>query len=263
MLTETAPTTAPRMHLSQSHLTLLEQCPRKFQQTYLDQVQTPMPLDQQQRLDWGNRFHLLMQQRELGLPLPPPASEEEIKLYDCMQQLVAAAPELSNAEQFNADDLASDRSATDTRNTPTTNTANTENTAADHQSPWLRQSEYRLTLADDDYLLTVVYDLLILYPNSGQILDWKTYQRPRDRNQLAQHWQTCLYLFVLAETQEIDPAQLSMTYWFTQPRPQCDRIVYSQAQHEQTRQRLQQLLLQVFGRHQHLYHLLPAFNIFF
>ncbi|MGP1383033.1 MAG: PD-(D/E)XK nuclease family protein [Thainema sp.] len=210
----------PLTHLSQGHLNLLEQCPRKFQHTYLDQLRTPPTPEQQQRMEWGQHFHLLMQQRELGLPLDVPAQTEP-DLSQAMQALIAAAPDVF---------------------TPTPDQ--------------FRQSEHRRTLEVQGYLLTVVYDLLLLEPSQAQILDWKTYPRPHNRDRLARDWQTRLYLYVLAETTDLEPEQISMTYWFTrtgqsggahsshQPayKPQCDRFAYNHTWHEQTRQQLTTLL---------------------
>jgi dihydroxyacetone kinase len=81
------------LHLSQGHLTLLETCPRRFQHSYLDQLSVPVAFDQQQRLNWGNQFHLLMQQRELGLPIHDLAGLE-VSLQQSMETLIQAAPEL-------------------------------------------------------------------------------------------------------------------------------------------------------------------------
>lgn len=215
------------MHLSQGHLNLLEQCPRKFQHTYLDQLRTPATPDQQQRMEWGQHFHLLMQQRELGLPLvvtPEGTGTDTVDapaLYRAMQALTQAAPDVftPHSDQF-------------------------------------RQSEHRRTLEFQGYLLTVVYDLLLLEPNQAQILDWKTYPRPHNRDRIAQDWQTRLYLYVLTETSDFEPEQISMTYWFTRAnranhansgdpsayQPQCDRFVYNSAWHDRTRQQLTAVL---------------------
>lgn len=204
------------MRLSQGHLNLLEACPRKFQHVFLDQLGLPVGFDQQAQLNWGSRFHLVMQQQELGLPLI--ASEHDQPLYACVQAFMQAAPELFQAEP-----------------------------------QVVRQSEHRRNLALHDYLLTVVYDLLILRDSQAQILDWKTYQKPRQVDALRHHWQTKLYLFVLAETSHYLPEQLSMTYWFVQaaetdtqpPQPQSIHFQYSRAWHAQIRQELTQRLMQL------------------
>lgn len=208
------------MRLSQGQLNLLQTCPRQFQHLYLDHLATPIPLEQQRRMLWGSRFHLLMQQRELGLPIEALMAEDP-QLQDCLAALVQAAPEILDPDRTIDIDF--------------------------------RQSEHPRTLEMQGYALTVIYDLLVLTPDRAQILDWKTYGRPSPRVGLAQNWQTRLYLFLLAETTDYAPEQISMTYWFVQVKdpktgtiaPQSLTFAYDAAQHEQTRQDLSVLLQQL------------------
>lgn len=203
------------LHLSQAHLTLLEICPRKFQHIFLDQLGFPIALEQQERLNWGDRFHRLMQQRELGLPMQNLVPVDQ-PVRQSMEAFVQAAAELFQPDA----------------------------------NPF-RQSEHRRTLQLHGYLLTVIYDLLILGEPQAQILDWKTYARPQHSRGLAQHWQTRLYPFVLAETSRYTPEQISMTYWFIQaepdpqPKPESYKFIYSFALHQQISQTLTQLLGQL------------------
>lgn len=203
------------MHLSQGALNLLAVCPRKFQHVYLDQFPVPVSPDEQERLTWGEWFHLLMQRRELNLEINAPSplgSELEQQLQQCVDRFINAAPELFQP-----------------------------------QLSLLRQSEHRRTLYLQRHLLTVVYDLLILEPDRAQIFDWKTYAHPPEPNCLGQNWQTRLYLFVLAETSSYAPEQISMTYWFIQPdtTPQSLQFKYSRALHQNTRRELLDLLAQL------------------
>ena len=199
--------------LSQGHLKLLETCPRKFQHIYLEQLGTPVSPEQQERLTWGSRFHLLMQQRELGLPVES-LVEEDAQLQHWVTALVNAASDVL---------------------TPDPQT--------------FRESEHCRTLNFQGYLLTVIYDLLIEDEKSAKILDWKTYPQPQNRQWLATDWQTRLYLYVLAQTSDYAVEQISMTYWFvkSQPRPQSLKFTYNAAQHEKTRQDLTTLLTQLTG----------------
>jgi len=201
------------MRLSQGQLNLLERCPRQFQHTYLDQLGSPTTPEHQERQTWGSRFHLLMQQRELGLPIESLVQEDE-QLQRWMTAFASAAPEIL---------------------TPDTN------------SQTFRESEHCRTLQVQDYLLTVIYDLLIADDRQAQILDWKTYPKPPNRRKLEQNWQTRLYLYVLAETSDYLPEQISMTYWFVQSedKPQSLKFTYNNAQHQQTGQRLKRLLSQL------------------
>lgn len=199
--------------LSQGHLSLLETCPRKFQHIYIDQLGGPVDPNVQARQRWGSQFHLLMQQRELGLPIEALPSENS-EFQACIQALAEAAPELFEPP-----------------------------------SPRLRQSEHLRSLAFNDYLLTAVYDLLLLDHNAGKIIDWKTHLRPKATAQLTSDWQTRLYLFLLVETTALLPEQVSMDYWFVRCQdpetgkiaPQRVSISYGAGQHRQTREHLQHL----------------------
>ncbi len=205
--------------LSQGHLNLLAQCPRKFQHVYLEQLASPLSPKQQTSQQWGTQFHQLMQQRELGLPIDP-FLREDPTLQQCLAGFLQAAPDLLN--------LASERT--------------------DGQ---LRQSEHQRVLKMGNVLLVVIYDLLITDRVMAQILDWKTYSRPRNQSWLQDNWQTRLYPFVLTETSQYEPNRISMTYWFVQPpatadasapAPQSLRFDYNGNLHEKTRQALIDLL---------------------
>ena len=81
------------------------------------------------------------------------------------------------------------------------------------ENSW-REAEHSRTMGHGDFVLTVIYDLLIAQPDKAIILDWKTYRQPQKRANLAKNWQTRLYLYVLVETSEYTPEQITMTYWF-------------------------------------------------
>ncbi|MEY2984477.1 MAG: hypothetical protein RLZZ568_1094 [Cyanobacteriota bacterium] len=208
--------TPPYFSLNQSHLQLLSTCPPQFQRRYLEQLGDLMAPAQQAKTEWGKTFHHLMQQWTLGLPVdtmlrqsPDPAAAD---FGVAVQTVVNHVPALQ---------LPSSQ----------------------------RQAEHQRTLSLDSFLLTVVYDLLVILPDRGEILDWKTYPRPPQHNRLIDHWQTKLYLYVLAETSHYEPEQLSMTYWFVQSTPGLKQLTipYNQADHQRNHQELTQLL----GQFQH------------
>jgi len=215
--------------LTHGHLNLLSACPRKFQYLILEQLTTPISIDQQSALDWGQQFHLLIQQQELGLE-PTLFSQEDNEFNQCMAALRKAAPELFSSVQD-----------------------------APRTMELFRSSEHHRSLFFHGYLLTVVYDLLILYPHRAEIIDWKTTLHPREFPSLSKDWQTKLYLFVLAETQQnLNPIltadHVRMTYWFVRPRhvspspdphPQSVSIPYNRSLHEQTRRELTGLCRQL------------------
>lgn len=201
----------PLIRLSQAQLNLIEICPPQFQRIYLEQLNTPTSPEQQERLTWGSQFHLLMQQRELGLPINELLTDDE-QFNDSLVALLKASPELQ----------------------------------IDEPQTW-RSAEHYRTLEMQGYLFTVIYDLLIARPDRAQILDWKTYLQPEKPSKLAKNWQTRLYLYVLAETSPYLPEQLSMTYWFVKlPKaPQKITFQYTHQQHQQTEQDLKRLLSQL------------------
>ncbi|QQE65608.1 hypothetical protein GFS31_22960 [Leptolyngbya sp. BL0902] len=210
----------PLVTLTQGQLKLLELCPRRLQYTHLDQLAAPEDPAMLERQRWGTRFHLAMQQREMGLPLEP-LLDQDPELAAAIQALEEQSPDWFGPES-----------------NPT-------------EPEILRQSEHRRSLAWGAYELTVVYDLLRLTPHSGHIIDWKTYRQRPKKTQLSQDWQTRLYLYVLAETTDLDPAHLSMTYWFVPPpsagkpkaadRPGAVTITYSSHKHRTTARDLRRL----------------------
>ena len=204
------PTSTQILRLSQGHLNLLAACPRKFQHSYLEQLNTPLDPKHEEYQILGSRFHLLMQQREMGLPI---------------NNLLQADPQLQNW-------------MTDVRKiAPEIFITNIDNQT-------FRESEHYRTLQIGDYLLTVIYDLLIADQNQAQILDWKTYPQPPKSETLAQNWQTRLYMYVMAETSNYLLDNISMTYWFVQSKGQTKKIkfLYNEKEHQKTAEELHQLL---------------------
>ena len=111
-----------------------------------------------------------------------------------------------------------------------------------------RESEHVRTLtispdggcANENYLFTAIYDLIILTPDRAEIIDWKTYPKPKYKKDLTNECQTRLYLYLLAETSDYLPKQITFTYWFidSNPQPKSVRICYTLKQHRQTHQDL-------------------------
>lgn len=197
--------------LSQNHLNLFSTCPRKFQHIYLEQFFSPCVSQQSASLSLGNRFHRFMQQRELGIPTENVlGTDEEIK--QSFSAIAAAAPEIVYPQ-------------------PKTS----------------RYPEHRRTILKGNFLLTGIYDLLILTQTEAQIIDWKTYPQPPQKEKLANNWQTRLYLYLLAETSSYIPENIKFTYWFIKVphKPTSATFFYSSKQHEKTDQELDQLLNQL------------------
>ncbi len=202
-----------KYRLSQQHLNLLTTCPRKFQHLYLDNLSVPTTSAEQERLNWGSQFHLLMQQRELGLPIESLMLENQ-EMQHCFDNFSQAAPEILNSKT--------------------------------QDNVILRQAEHTRSINFNRYILTVIYDLLIAENKQAQIFDWKTYSHPQNKKKLAQDWQTRLYLYTLVETSNYLPEAVSITYWFIQPKSQSLpyklKFSYNQQAHKKTEQDLQEIL---------------------
>ena len=195
------------IRVSQTHLNLLTICPPRFQQVYLDCMGLLPDPQQEESMKWGSRFHLLMQQRELGLPIDS-LLKTDSELDRSISAVINAAPQILLKKA----------------------------------KIW-REAEHWRTLSVGKFLLTVIYDLLIAEINQATILDWKTYRQPQDPYKLADDWQTRLYLYVLAETSEYVPEQIKMIYWFVKSgKPKSVTFSYSQLQHQQTEKDLADLL---------------------
>ncbi len=202
------------LRLSQGQLNTLERCPRQFQHTYLEKLNSPADPEHEEKQTLGSRFHLLMQQREMGLPIDS-FLQADSQLRNWMAGFADAAPEI----------------------------------IAPGENQTFRESEHYRTLQvhHQDYLITVIYDLLIADNLEAQILDWKTYPKPPNKRKLETNWQTRLYMYVLRETSEYLPENISMTYWFVQSdgKPQNIKFSYSSVLHEQTEKKLNKLLNQL------------------
>ncbi|MFN5513971.1 MAG: PD-(D/E)XK nuclease family protein [Cyanobacteriota bacterium] len=203
----------PLLRLSQGHLQLLAQCPPQFQRRYLEPGGALLALTDPEfsarspNRDWGQKFHQTMQQWELGLPLDR-VLDRDPELEQSLRALLQAVPALQRPDPQ-------------------------------------RRAEHRRLLSLGPALLTVVYDLLICSETGAEILDWKTYPLPQSgAKKILNHWQTKLYLYVLAETSAYRPEDLSMTYWFVKlpRRPESLTLRYSAALHRQVREELEQLL---------------------
>jgi hypothetical protein len=199
------------IRLSQQHLNILENCPRYFQRVYLEKRPALVPQEVRARAEWGTRFHLLMQQKELGLAIEPLLTED-LEMKSSIEALLSAIQDIF-----------------------------------DRQTKIVREAEHSRLLAVGKYLFNAIYDLLILTPNKAEILDWKTYPQPEKTYKLAGSWQTRLYLYILAETSHYEPEQISFTYWFVKlpQEPQKITFQYNSQLHQQNHRDLMNLLSKV------------------
>ncbi len=210
--------------ISQGHLNIWETCQRKYQYKYLEELSLPeVDPHRQESLLLGSNFHLLMQQRDLGLDV--------LVLAQSDRQLQGW---LNAFNEFPPTMIEGDR-------------------LCEHRRTWeiccpasLDQDLDQNFMESRDrnqayFVLTAIYDLLILGKGQAQILDWKTHQKAIAQSQLEHNWQTRLYLYLLAKTTDYPPEQLSMTYWFANTAESVV-INYTSADRDRTEQDLQRML---------------------
>ncbi|MGB7416373.1 MAG: PD-(D/E)XK nuclease family protein [Thermosynechococcaceae cyanobacterium] len=197
----------PIWQLSQSHLNQLSECPRQFQYRYLEQWGLPTVAPQPEQQSLGTQFHHLLQQRSLGLNIQPFLDVNK-QLRQWFETLDQSPPPLIAGNVL---------------------------------------SEYQQLLPYGDFTLVAVYDRLIQNSQQAQILDWKTYTRPRNLDRLRQDWQTRLYPYMLVENSSYAPEQVAMVYWFAQAPGDSHTLVlpYDTRAHRQTHQDLTQMLAQL------------------
>lgn len=178
--------------LSQSSLQDYNDCPRRFELRYLEQlaypaIETEPALENEKHQQEGEYFHRLTQQYFVGIPV-----EQISKL--------ANTPNLQRWwENFiNAKNLSGLKDLTGFR------------------------TEVTLSAPLGKFRLLAKYDLIAKDADKVYIYDWKTY-RKRPRNEwLAVRWQTRVYRALLVKAGEhlfggrqIEPEQIEMIYWFT------------------------------------------------
>jgi hypothetical protein len=191
---------------SQSSLQDFVDCPRRFELRYILRQSWPAlesepVLEQERRMQQGDRFHQLVHQLLIGIPsqiLTPPSSQLELSFW------------WQNFLQF---DPLSDL--------PTT-----------------RYVEKEFSAPYNGYRMMAKYDLLAIEPGQrAVIVDWKTsITRPRSTS-IKRRIQSRLYPFLLSLAGSVlndgiplPPEQIEMIYWFPNDPTNPEHIHYSERQ---------------------------------
>jgi CRISPR/Cas system-associated exonuclease Cas4 (RecB family) len=190
---------------SQSSLQDFETCPRRFELRYVQRLSWPAvesePVQEAERLaQLGADFHRLVQQHLVGL------AEDLLT-----GTLVEAEPELKIWWQ---------------------------NYLLHRPAPLAEAQTYpELTLSSPlrGYRLLARFDLLAVQSDGTfLIIDWKTTRRKPSRESLARRIQTRVYPYVLVTAgaafnggQPIDPAAVTMMYWYPDIPDQPEVFAYS------------------------------------
>lgn len=196
---------ADHLLLSRGKLADFEACRRRFQLRYVQQLPWP-PAPPDTRVETaaarGQQFHQLLQRHFVGLPVDAEALPDAL-LRRWWQAFLRYRPALPAGRPL---------------------------------------VEVGLTLPAGKHLLTGRFDLLILGARDAapyaHLFDWKT-GRARPAAALRDDWQTRLYLALLAEGgaalwpegARLDPAHISLTYWYASEPDMPQTIAYDAAWH--------------------------------
>lgn len=191
---------------SQNNLQDYVDCPRRFELRHLQRlewpaVQTEPVQEQEQRMELGQRFHLMIQQYVVGIPSERIAAQA---LDPILQRWWQAFMEVQPLASL----------------------------------PGQRWAEYTLSMPLGGFRLLAKYDLLAVQPGErAVIMDWKTsFHRP-SASTLRKRLQSRVYPFLLSQAgsrlnnnQPLSPDTISMIYWFPEAPGQPEQFDYSAAQ---------------------------------
>ncbi|MFW6238677.1 MAG: PD-(D/E)XK nuclease family protein [Halanaerobiales bacterium] len=186
------------LYFSQMALNTYRQCPLRFRYRYLDGLYWPQDWgdDDKEALERGKLFHRLAHRYYERGSKPSPGAIGS-KLQKWFKHLLKFRPRVEEGKFF---------------------------------------PEYELRLNKDTMKLVAKYDLVYLLEKQNRVIiyDWKTGDRPLNKNRLRDNYQTAVYLFILCSSSgnyprlmEIMPGDISLIYWNPRyPGHDC-RINYS------------------------------------
>jgi hypothetical protein len=216
---------SPDFRFSQNNLQDYVDCPRRFELRYIlrqawPALESEPVLEQEVLMAEGQKFHKLVQQSVVGLPV------------ESLTESATASGNLSHwwANFQQADPLA--------------------------DLPQKRFAEHFLACPLGGYRLTAQFDLLAIEPGvRALIFDWKTSARKPRRDFLKNRLQTRVYCYLLVEAgsylngnQPLQPEQVEMVYWFTEFPAQPERFKYDEKQFTADRLYLKNLVDEIAGR---------------
>lgn len=222
----------PSFQFTQSNLQDFLTCQRRFELRYLRQMTWPAvesaPIHEaERRMQRGSDFHRLIHQHLLGLP----AAE----LTEAANEIAGLtnAPELVMMWQNYL----------------------THRPAELAQSGLRLYPEITLSAIINDHRLVAKYDLIAFLPGEAPqvlILDWKTSSRRPDSQRLRNRVQSRVYPFVLVkagatlnDNQPLNPASITMIYWFAAQPTQPEVISYDKTRFTQDQAYLSELIQEI------------------
>ena len=197
----------PDFEFSQGSLQDYEDCQRRFQLRYVERQAWPAVeaepfLEREEHSEQGRRFHRLMERYFSGIPAELIETGIQEDLLRGWWRAFQQEPPLNLPDG-------------------------------------LRLPEVRFSVPIADRRLVAVFDLLAVDPGRRLVIvDWKTGRWRPDRDVMQHRLQTRVYPFVAVEAAAryfggpVDPARVTMIYWFAEDPAQPHVFHYDDASHE-------------------------------
>lgn len=205
---------------SQSSLQDYVDCPRRFELRYIEKLDWPAveaePVaENERRMADGNFFHRLAQQFLLGLPAEKlarlAASPDLARWWDNFHQSFSSPTDLGSLHP-----------------------------------------EVALSAPIGNHRLLAKFDLIALRDGQAIIYDWKTYHKRPNNEWMAVRMQTKVYRYLLAKAgtqlnggQPIPPANITMTYWYTDFPSDPATFAYDASQFKRDESALEKLIADI------------------
>ena len=181
-------------------------CERRFELNYLEElkwpaVETEPVLKSELFLTRGRRFHEMIHQDVLGIPVIEPSVTDEPDLYRWWENYISYDPISAAGQRF---------------------------------------PEKTLVSSISGRLLVATYDLFIVSEDGKAVIyDWKTWRKPKSLQWVMQQMQSRIYPFVLYQerasipgAEQLQPEDIEMRYWYANFPEESVSFQYSQDQYQ-------------------------------
>ena len=204
---------------SQSCLQDYHDCEKRFYLRYIEKLAWPTievepALENEQKQIEGQKFHQLVHQHLLGIPI------------DKLNKQAATYPLSEWWQNYLSSDLQLDEN--------------------------VLLPEIPLITNLGNHKITGKYDLIAIHNEKIRIFDWKTYQKKPSESRMGLRYQTKVYCSLIVKTaptlikkHTFDPDKLEMVYWLANFPAQPIRLTYSETQYERDLQHLEKVITRI------------------
>jgi len=204
---------------SQSSLQDYHDCEKRFYLRYIKRLAWPSIevepiLENEQRQIEGQKFHKLVHQYLLGIPI------------NKLNKQAATYPLSQWWQNYLSSDLELDEN--------------------------VLLPEIPLITNLGNHTITAKYDLIAIHNDKIRIFDWKTYHKRPSESTMRLRYQTRVYCSLLVKTaptlikkQAFDPDKLEMIYWLANFPAQPIKLIYTETQYDKDWQHLENVITRI------------------